>query len=189
MGALLKLKNIEGGKRKGSLHYNIPGMERAKEYIGRGQAHRRGRQGHSRIPPPPPRQAALRIARPPHPNPTRQMHGRLNFGLKGRTGTLCWGRKKCPSCTIRDGRFGSEASWCARARQIHAGGSCRRASNTAATFGGKMCALHAMGFGQRCGAISQKTRSEPWCVGWGSGFFLRGVPREQKESPLIVLYR
>ena len=52
-----------------------------------------------------------------------------------------------------------------------------------------MCALRAMDFGQRCGAISQKTRSEPWCVGWGSGFFLRGVPREQKESPPIVLYR
>jgi hypothetical protein len=52
-----------------------------------------------------------------------------------------------------------------------------------------MCALRAMDFGQRCGAISQKTCSEPWCVGWGSGFFLRGVPREQKESPPIVLYR
>ena len=52
-----------------------------------------------------------------------------------------------------------------------------------------MCALRVMDFGQRCGTISQKTRSEPWCVGWGSGFFLRGVPREQKESPPIVLYR
>jgi len=102
---------------------------------------------------------------------------------------LRWGRKKCPPCTIRGGRFGSEASWRARARQTHAGGSCRRASNTAATFGGEMCALRAMDFGQRCGAISQKTCSEPWCVGWGSGFFLRGVPREQKESPPIVLYR
>ena len=102
---------------------------------------------------------------------------------------LRWGRKKCPPWTIRGGRFGSEASWRARARQTHAGGSCRRASNTAAAFGGKMCALRAMDFGQRCGAILQKTRSEPWCVGWGSGFFLRGVPREQKESPPIVLYR
>ena len=102
---------------------------------------------------------------------------------------LRWGRKKCPPCTIRSGCFESEASWRARARQTHAGGSCRRASNTAATFGGKTCALRAMDFGQRCGAISQKTRSEPCCVGWGSGFFLRGLPREQKESPPIVLYR
>jgi len=50
-----------------------------------------------------------------------------------------------------------------------------------------MCALRAVDFGQRCGAISQKTRSESWCVGWGSGFYLHGVPREQKESPPIVL--
>ena len=62
---------------------------------------------------------------------------------------LHWGGKKCPPCTIRGGCFESEASWRARARQTHTGGSCHRASNTVATFGWKMCALRAMEFGQR----------------------------------------
>jgi hypothetical protein len=50
-------------------------------------------------------------------------------------------------------------------------------------FRKKLSALRVMHFGQRGGAISRKTYSESWCVRWGGGFFLGGVPRAQKESP------